>query len=351
MRINKGNISLNRIKQLGFHLRRGKGHLPRYLLNRFKWHVFPRIRRVADFPDHVDLEISSACDMRCPMCYTITDAFKASVKKGLMEWDLYTRLVDECSRRGVYSIRLSLRGEPFLHPRIIDMIRYAKEKGIREVSTLTNGLKLSPEKFTQALEAGLDWLTISFDGLGETYEQIRRPAKYEDAVAKIREYRAIKEARNAVKPVIKIQSVWPAIKDDPDAFFRVFSPLVDEVASNPLIDYLHNDHEIEYEKDFECPVLYQRLVVGSDGRVLMCINDEMGKHIVGDANVQTLHTIWHGPELMEARADHMRHVGVYNYEACRECFLPRKTRPAPAAVGGATVQMEEYVNRPQEVGK
>ncbi|MEB3238266.1 MAG: radical SAM/SPASM domain-containing protein [Candidatus Sericytochromatia bacterium] len=351
MRINKGNISLSRLKQLGFHLRRGRGHLPRYMVNRFKWHVFPRIRKVADFPDHVDIEISSACDMKCPMCYTITDAFKASVKKGLMDWDLYTKLVDECARNGVYSIRLSLRGEPFVHPRIIDMIRYAKEKGIREVSTLTNGLKLNPEKFTQALEAGLDWLTISFDGLGETYEKIRRPAKFEEALAKIREYKAIKDARQSVKPVIKIQSVWPAIKDDPEAFFSTFAPIADEVASNPLIDYLHNDQEIEYEERFECPVLYQRLVVGSDGRVLLCVNDEMGKHIVGDANAQSLKEVWHGPALMQARADHMRHLGVAKYDACRECFLPRKTRAVPTVVGGTKVAMEEYVNRPQEVGK
>lgn len=351
MRINKGNISLNKLKELTFNLRRGKGHLPRYLLNRFKWHYYPRMQRVGRFPDHVDLEISSACNLRCPMCYTITDEFKERVRPGLMSLDLFKRLVDECARQGVYSIRLSLRGEPFLHPHLLEMIRYAKDQGIKEVSTLTNGLKLDPELFVDVMEAGLDWLTISFDGLGETYEQIRKPAKFEESVEKIRAYQRIKAERKSVKPVIKVQSVWPAIKDDPDAFFSLFAPLVDQVSSNPLIDYLHNDSEIEYEENFTCPTLYQRLVVGADGRVLMCVNDEMGKHIVGDANRQTLHEIWHGPELTEARELHARHLGVINYEACRECFLPRKSVVKKTQVAGQSVPMEEYTLRTQEVGK
>ena len=81
------------------------------------------------------------------------------------------------------------------------MTRYAKEKGILEVSTLTNGLRLNPEQFEEMVDAGLDWLTISFDGMGETYERIRKPAKFDDAVEKIRQYDAIKKRRGTQKPV------------------------------------------------------------------------------------------------------------------------------------------------------
>ena len=36
-------------------------------------------------------------------------------------------------------------------------IKCAKKYGIKEVSTLTNALLLTPEKFEQMMEAGLDW--------------------------------------------------------------------------------------------------------------------------------------------------------------------------------------------------
>ena len=72
-----------------------------------------------------------------------------------------------------------------MNPQIIDMIKYAKQKGIKEVSTLTHGGFLDVEKFEELVDIGLDWLTISFDGVDETYEQIRAPLKFEEMVKKI----------------------------------------------------------------------------------------------------------------------------------------------------------------------
>ncbi len=352
MRINKGQFRLSsKLESLRFHLRRGKGHLFRYVMNRIRWHYYPRLRYVSNFPDHVDIEISSACDMHCPMCYTVTEEFKTEVKRTLMDFALFKKLVDECGRYGAYSIRLSLRGEAFLHPDIVEMIRYAKQKGIKEVSTLTNGLRLNPELFVEVMDAGLDWLTISFDGLGDTYESIRRPASFGEAVEKIRRYSEIKQERGSVKPVVKVQTVWPAIKGDPQSYYGLFTPIVDEVVSNPLIDYLHRDTDIEYEDNFTCPVLWQRSTVGSDGLALMCVNDEVGKHIIGDTNKQTLYEIWHGESLQEAREIHKRYMGIKMLEPCKECYLPRKTALKKVTARKRMLMIEEYTNRPQEIGK
>jgi radical SAM protein with 4Fe4S-binding SPASM domain len=315
------------------------------------WHWFPRLDILPRFPDHVDLELSSLCDLKCPMCYTITDQFKESVNRKLMKPELFRKLVDECADNDVYSIRLSLRGEPMLHPNIIDFTRYAKSKGIKEVSTLTNGVRLNPERFTQLLEAGLDWLTISFDGLGETYEAIRKPAKFEESLDKIKAYSEIKKRLRSDKPVIKVQTIWPAISKDPMAYYDTFRPIVDLIATNPLIDYKRSDRDIVYVEDFQCPVLWQRLVVGSDGRVLLCSNDEMGHNIVGDANTQSLKEIWSGPALSTAREIHRRREGVDKIAACKECHYPRATKTdVYKADDSFAVRLENYINRPQEIG-
>jgi len=171
------------------------------------------------------------------MCYTISDQFKQRVNVTLMDFDLFTRVIDEIGGK-VYSIRLSLRGESFLHQRIVDCVRYAKAAGIQEVSTLTNGLRLDAELFVAMMEAGLDWLTISFDGLGDVYEKIRHPAKFEEAVKKIRSYHALREKAGRQKPAIKVQSILPAIERDPGAFYDLFAPITDMVSANPLIDFL-----------------------------------------------------------------------------------------------------------------
>lgn len=352
MKINQDQVNLSRWQKIKFDYRRGSGHLLRFLVNRFRWHYYPRFQFVSKFPDHVDIEISSACNMKCPMCYTITDEFRQKVKKEFMELDLFKKIIDECAEHNVYSIRISLRGEPFLNKDVIRMIKYAKEKGIKEVSSLTNNLAIDPDLFKQAMQAGLDWLTISFDGLGEMYESIRKPAKFGDSYEKIKVYWQIKKEARSLKPVIKIQTVWPAIKRNAKEYFEVFNPYVDHIAINPLIDYLRRDKEedIIYLNKFICPVLYQRMVIGSDGSVLLCSNDELCLYKVGDVNTDSLYRIWHGKELNRARQIHKEYMGTKLLEPCKYCYLPRKTQPAIENFGERKITIDKYVNRPDAVG-
>lgn len=350
MKINKDQADLSRLKKLKFDYRRGSGHMTAYLVNRFRWHYFPRLRHVSRFPDHVDVEISTACNMQCPMCYTTTDEFKLKVKKRFMDFGLFKKIIDECAENNVYSIRISLRGEPFIHKDVVGMIQYAKDRGIKEISSLTNNLALTPSLFVDAMKAGLDWLTISFDGLGDTYEQIRHPAKFEESYAKIKEYCLIKKGARSNKPVIKIQTVWPAIKNRALEYYEAFEPYVDDIAINPLVDYLHKDHDIAYLEKFTCPVLYQRLVIGSDGIALLCSNDEFCYHPIGDANVESLHDIWHGKRMTEARKIQEMHAGVKNLAPCKHCYLPRKTVSSTEYAGDKKIVIEKYVDRVDTIG-
>ena len=350
--INKGQFTLESPeREAEFEKKRGFGVEKDYMENRRQWTEFPKQQYVADHPLHVDIELSSLCNLRCPMCYTITKEFKKKVNAKLMDYDLFTKVVDECAEGEVYSIRLSLRGESFLHPRIVDCVRYAKQKGVKEVSTLTNGLRLDEEMFREVMEAGMDWITISFDGLGKTYEQIRRPAKYERAAEKIANYARIKKEAGWVKPVIKVQSILPAIQDDPQAFYDVFAPITDMVSANPLIDFMQDTTKLPKIKNFSCPQIYQRLVVGADGLCMMCSNDEEGKNIVGDANKQTIHEIWHGLKMTRAREIHKQYKGCEVIEPCAQCYIPLATYDESVTVGDRQVIAEKYVSGTQKVSE
>ena len=352
MQINRLHGYMSPLYQtLLFHYGRGRGHLLRYLLNRARWHWGPRFNWVGDFPDHVDLELASICNMKCPMCYTVTDEFKEQVPAKLLDFDLFRRLVDECAKERVFSLRLSFRGEPTLQRNFIECARYAKSKGIPEVSSLSNALRLTPEMFAELVDMQFDWLTISFDGVGETYDRIRKPAKFTEMVEKIREFRRIRDRARSRKPVIRVQTIWPAIEDDPQAFYDLFEPIVDQVCYIPLHDYLHNDSDIEYIENFSCPVPWQRPVIGSDGRALMCINDELGRHIVGDTAKQTLREIWNQEPLRRVRAIQRAHEGYKRLTPCASCNMPRKSEMVPHAIGGKVWAVERIVGRPQEIGR
>ncbi len=338
-------------QNLKFDFKRGKGHLFSYLKNRLRWHFLPRIHHVSTFPSHVDIELSSLCNLNCPMCYTTTDKFKTKVNGTNMNFDLYKKIIDACVEYNLYSIRLSLRGESFLNPDIFDMIKYAKEKGIKEVSSLTHGGFLNEEKLKKLIDLGLDWLTISFDGIGETYDKIRYPLKFEDSIEKIRHYQEIKKSRGVVKPVIKVQTVWPAISKNPQEFYDYFSSITDQIAANPLIDYLGNDTDVVFEENFTCPQLWERLVIGADGHVMLCANDEMELHTLGDVNTESLFDIWHGKKLNNAREIHVKHLGTKEIDPCKHCYLPRKMESDTANLGDRLIKIDKYTDREQTVGK
>lgn len=349
--INKGNYSMDTAeREKQFDKFRGEGWESEYRDYRNKWVSLAKTQTVSEYPLLVDIELASLCNLTCPMCYTITDEFKKSVNTTRMDFALYKRIIDEIGGK-VPAIRLSLRGEATLHTKFAECIAYAKERGIKEVSMLTHGGKLTLPYFDKIVRAGIDWITISADGVGATYESIRKPLKFDDLLDKIKAIKQYKDERGLHRPVIKIQGIWPAIAVDPQLYYDTFAPYVDLVAFNPLIDYLGNDKHIEYVENFTCPQQYQRLVIGADGLVMKCSNDEENRELIGDINKQSVHEIWHGEAMRKVREMHKKSRGFMDSAVCRKCYLPRKTQDEEAQVGARTFTVRNYVHRIQVVGR
>lgn len=349
--INKGNYSMDTVEREAlFEKSKALGWEKEYAQYRSDWVDFAQRQFVSEYPLLVDVELSSICNLSCPMCYTITEEFKQKVNSTRMDWELYKKLIDEIGGK-VPALRLSLRGEATLHPRFFDAIRYAKEKGIKEVSTLTHGGKFTLGYFEKAVNAGIDWITISVDGVGATYNKIRAPLKFDDLLEKIKAIKRYKDEKGLRKPVIKIQGIWPAIEQDPQLYYDTFAPIADLVAFNPLIDYLGNDRQIEYLEDFTCPQQYQRLVIGADGLVMKCSNDEENREVIGDVNRESVYAIWHGEKMKAVREAQKRERGFMESGVCRKCYLPRKTNDDVGRIGQRTFVVKNYVHRLQVIGK
>lgn len=354
--INKGHFDFEPGERIAaYSAMMARGWEAEYAEYRKLWSELPKRREVRDYPLLVDLEMASRCNLTCPMCPTTTDEFFSKRiephKRGLMDFALVKRVIDEVAGR-IYSLRLSWIGEPTLHPRLLEAVHYAKRKGIREVSFLTNGTKLKLDYFAKLAEAGLDQITVSIDGMGETYNRIRRPLKFDQTLRKLKDIRAYKSEKGIEKPVVKIQGVWPAIRENPELFYNTFAPLVDLIAYNPLIDYLHKDADIVYEQDFYCPQHYQRVVIGANGKASMCSSDDFMDVDVGDANKQSIHDIWHGDKLAAVRATHAENGGFMRLKPCRLCFYPRKMQVTETvSVNNREIQIENYINRKQVIGE
>ena len=93
-----------------FHVLKKKGLSPfemqKYSEYRRKWEEYPLEKIVDRFPIHLDVEATSACNLKCPFCITT----HANFKNGLMKYEIFKTIIDEGSEKGLYSIKLNWRG-------------------------------------------------------------------------------------------------------------------------------------------------------------------------------------------------------------------------------------------------
>ena len=113
----------------------------KYRLYRLRWNWAPKLRYVTRYPTHIDFETTNKCNLRCVMC--AREFMEAN--KGEIDFDLFKKVIDEAAGNGLKSIKLNWRGEPLIHPKVPEMVEYAKNKGVIEVMFNSNGILLTKE--------------------------------------------------------------------------------------------------------------------------------------------------------------------------------------------------------------
>lgn len=126
--------------------------------------TFDRLRyNLPEAPQQVQIEITNRCNMDCHMC----PREDLEIELEHMDWDKFVTVVNKLT--GKEDITLTGWGEPFLHPRIFDMIVYCKNRG-HKVMLTSNGLFTRPTIQEDIFKSGLDALTFSIDSMNGLVE-------------------------------------------------------------------------------------------------------------------------------------------------------------------------------------
>ncbi len=294
----------------------------RFLKYRALWNENPERFIAGEFPLHLDIESSSVCNLRCPFCATTHNRWGRD-KRGFMDFDLFRKIIDEGADNDLYAIKLSLRGEPLLHPDLVRMVAYAKRKGIIDVYFNTNAVLLNEELFGKLIDAGLDRISISIEGFRkEVYEKFRVGAKFERLIENVGRLRHMRESRGVAFPQIRIQTVLlEELKGCFKEYVNFWKKYADEVS------YLDARQEgagcgfAGKEAAWACPFLWQRMTILRDGTILPCLMhgiDDFASMIIGNAGECSIKDIWKGAE---ANFRRKLHEGGKSHEiqACRQC--------------------------------
>lgn len=273
-------------------------------------------------PFLIFLDPSDLCNFKCKFCPTGDPALMKKVKRrpGLMDFDLYKKIVDDlCAfEKPVKVLRLYKDGEPLLNPKFPDMVRYAKDRGCAlQVDTTTNASLLNPEMNLDLIASGLDRIHISLNGLSdESYRQFTgRKIRFEKLVENIAHFY---EHRQNCMVCIKIVGDNLS-QEEQTRFFELFGNMADRVfiehvapcwptfemknaSPNPSVGIYGQ----EIREVLVCPYIFYSLSINSDGRVSLCFLDWARQLIIGDGRTDSVKDIWNGQALFEHRLAHLQ---------------------------------------------
>jgi len=122
---------------------------------------------------YLQWDATNDCNLRCLHCYHPIHV----QNENLMNSEEIKSMLDDLSstaERWSMVPRISISGgEPLMRKNLLNILRYANEKGIL-TAILTNGTLLTPKKAGEIFEAGVRRLQVSLDGRKDTHNRIRR---------------------------------------------------------------------------------------------------------------------------------------------------------------------------------
>ena len=271
-------------------------------------------------PEIVQIESTNICNAKCVFC----PRDEMHRRQGIMSFDLFRKIVDECVELGITHVRVHNYGEPFVDRKLVDKVRYAKEKGIQEVGMISNGSLITDQVARGMVDAGLDAINISVDASGkDVFESTRIGLKYDKVIANIERLVRIRAESGKRRPKLILSFVRQNNSADEQAFIEHWRKVADKIHITDLHNWggtLHQQSDVNYP----CYRPWLTFTVLWDGRVSLCCADFDGHTILGDLNTSSIKEIWNNERYLSVRREHLESGGP---DVCRACDLPRKDSP------------------------
>lgn len=286
----------------------------------FSLHIFP----------------SFFCNFHCNYCLhsmSNEELKKKGFTRQFMDFDIYKKAIDDAQNFNgqIKALIFAGHGEPLMHKDIAEMVAYAKKTDkFERIEIVTNGSLLTTELSDHLIEAGLDRLRISLQGVDEEeYASVSGvKLKYNKFVEQIRYF-----YEHKVDTQVYIKIIDVAMKNDSEqeVFHKVFDPISDISAIEYAIPFVK---EIDYSNigtlsekckqghkrsSHICSMPFYMLVLNPNGDVVPCCSTEPPV-ILGNIKKQSLTDIWNSKfrELILKR----QLGGVEKIPICQECSVP-----------------------------
>lgn len=284
-----------------------------------------------DFPLVLNIEPTNDCNLKCYFC----PREKAATEFGVhyLEWPIYTSIIDQATQAAekngqLIMLNLHKDGEPLLHPKLPEMVKYAKDKkAFHTIHLNTNGMLLGTERAKALLEAGIDDITISIDAARpDTFARFKGVdalIKLEENIRQFFRWRDELSADTFIR--VKIMEFEDIDTEEVQEFIQRWQDIADQVqvtgthSWSGAIEGMDVSDEQTQER-YPCGLLWYMLAVNADGTVSMCNVDWNRSGVVGNVKQESLREIWNGNAIKKIRSNQLK--ACWNEPAvCKDCVV------------------------------
>lgn len=331
--------------------------------------IYPKDRQILadvlplETPLLVDFHISNICNFRCNYCMNSSPKEVYDVcglRKEFMSMETFELAVEQLKDfpKKIKQTSLDGIGEPLLNVNLPNMVKYIKKANVSDnIMVITNASRLTPQLSEQLVDAGLQVLRVSLQGLTAEQYMATSQAKidWEKFYQNIKYFSKI---RGNCK--LKVKIAGTALKEgDEQKFYELFGDICDAVAVEHIFDLfanigknydikLVNTEKNRFGHDIiqinTCWFPFTRMDLRSDGTFANCCNTLFGF----EKNIReaTIYDQWNGKEMQKMRVDFLTHH-TEKYGPCKNCHIPIEVYHPEDIIDG---HEEEVLNRMRDSG-
>ncbi len=262
-----------------------------------------------EFPQLINIETVSSCNLACVHCPPHMKEFKNEVRKfGIMSMELFGKLMNEIDAYGERRIALHKDGEPLLHPKIIKILERVKRNRNHVVYLTTNAHRLSDEVSMSIFENRIDVINFSIGAATQEFYTKVRGKHFDKVIKNILSFLDLR-AKSDWKPRVIVQIInlpqFREMENELKSFRKFWSRYDVEIQEWENLTWGVFDYKESGLKRYPCYSLWESTVVNSDGVVSACCMDWRQQLQTGNANEQNLKDIWKGEALRKIRKMHI----------------------------------------------
>lgn len=245
-------------------------------------------------PKFLQLETTIVCQATCYFC----PQKKATRRPLFMEMPLIEKILEETSGQGIH-YRPFILNEPFADKRMPEIVRKIKKDKTAKVEFNTNGELVSEKMGRELLDAGVDIMRFSIDGIRKETFNEARGISYDRTYQNVTAF--IKKAKAENHPVeLEVRMInLPDTEEEQKEFRAYWEALGVPVLITDLYSY-----PWELQKDVvkkPCLKVLDQMFIYVNGEVTLCCWDSAERAVVGDTRTQNTLDIWNGEVLAHYR--------------------------------------------------